>query len=56
MGFRVVFLDIGMADLNGMETAELLRKRGTDECIIFLSGYKEYMEKGAVEEGLKQEI
>ncbi|MCM1160056.1 MAG: LytTR family DNA-binding domain-containing protein [Roseburia sp.] len=44
-GFQLVFLDIDMADLNGMETAELLRKRGTDECIIFLSGYREYMEE-----------
>lgn len=41
--FQIVFLDIGMDDLSGMETAKLLRERGTDECIIFLSGYMEYM-------------
>lgn len=41
--FQIVFLDIGMDDLSGMETAKLLRERGTDECIIFLSGYREYM-------------
>lgn len=41
--FQIVFLDVHMDDLNGMETAEVLRERGTDEYIIFLSGYREYM-------------
>lgn len=41
--FQIVFLDVHMDDLNGMETAELLRERGMNEYIIFLSGYREYM-------------
>lgn len=41
--FQIVFLDVHMDNLNGIETAEMLRERGTDECIIFLSGCGEYM-------------
>lgn len=41
--YQIVFLDVDMDNLSGMETAEMLRERGTNEYIIFLSGYGEYM-------------
>lgn len=41
--YHIIFLDIQMDKLNGMETARLLRAKENNECIIFISGYTEYM-------------
>lgn len=40
--FDVIFLDIEMENLNGMETAAEIRKTDTDVEIIILSGYAKY--------------
>lgn len=41
--FDVVFLDIIMQDLDGMKTAQILRKRASDKILIFVSSSKEYV-------------
>lgn len=41
--YDMIFLDIEMPGLNGMETAGSLRKQGYLGHIIFLTGYTEYM-------------
>lgn len=41
--YDLIFLDIEMPDINGMETAELLRKKGNGEYIIFLTSHTEFM-------------
>lgn len=40
-GFDVIFLDIQMAEPDGMETARLLRRRGEDGLLIFVTVLKE---------------
>ena len=37
----IVFLDISMGELDGMQTAKKMRKRGFLGCIIFLTSYTE---------------
>lgn len=39
--FDVIFMDYQMADLNGIETSEILRKNNNDTTIIFLSSYSD---------------
>lgn len=41
--FDIIFLDIIMHDLNGMETAETIRKRAFDKILIFMSSSREYV-------------
>ncbi len=41
--FDIVFLDYQMPDLNGMETARILRSRKNICCIIFITSYPEFM-------------
>lgn len=41
--YDLIFLDIQMRDLNGMETAKLLRKNKHNEYIIFLTSHVEFM-------------
>lgn len=38
----VVFLDIEMKDLNGMQTAKKIRERCPDTIIIFITGYRNF--------------
>lgn len=41
--YDLIFLDIEMPELDGMKTAELLRKNENDEYIIFLTSHVELM-------------
>ncbi len=41
--FDIIFLDIIMHDLNGMETAEAIRKKAFDKILIFMSSSREYV-------------
>ncbi len=41
--FDMIFLDIHMKNINGIETAKELRKRYEDTIIIFITGIKEYV-------------
>lgn len=43
---NVVFLDIDMPTLNGIETAEILRKRYPDILIVFVTGFIQYAREG----------
>ncbi len=42
-GFDIMFLDIQMEGMNGIEAAEIIRQSDTDAVIIFLTGIKEYV-------------
>ena len=41
--FDLVFLDIQMEGLNGMDTARALRTKKADTILIFVTGLKEYV-------------
>lgn len=41
--FDIVFLDIQMEGMNGIETAKRLRERQEDVILIFITGVKEYV-------------
>lgn len=41
--FDIVFLDIDMPELSGMETAQKLRERECEALIVFVTSYQEYM-------------
>lgn len=41
--FDIVILDIEMGELNGIETAKLLRKQHISSNIIFITSYKKYV-------------
>ncbi|MCM1128153.1 MAG: LytTR family DNA-binding domain-containing protein [Lachnospiraceae bacterium] len=41
--FDIVFLDIQMEGLNGIETAQKLKQRKEDTIIIFITGIREYV-------------
>lgn len=41
--FDIVFLDIIMNDLDGMKTAQILRKKAFDKILIFVSSSREYV-------------
>lgn len=41
--YDLIFLDIEMPEINGIKTAENLRKRQNSEFIIFLTSHTEYM-------------
>ena len=43
---QVVFLDIDMPGVNGMETARLLREQSEDVIIVFVTAFAEYALKG----------
>lgn len=40
--FDIIFLDIEMTGLNGIETAREVRKNNTDAIIVFITGFKDY--------------
>lgn len=44
-GFDIVFLDIQMEGLNGIETAQKLKQQKEDTIIIFITGIREYVFK-----------
>lgn len=46
MQYDLVFLDIDMPSINGMELAKLLRKKGYTKYIIFLTAHNEYVFEG----------
>lgn len=41
--YDVIFLDIQMAGMNGIETARMLRKQSEDAVLIFVTGVKDYV-------------
>ena len=41
--YDIIFLDIQMAGLNGIDTAKLLRKRKNEAVLIFVTGVKDYV-------------
>lgn len=41
--FDVIFLDIMMCGMNGMETAQLLRERAFDKLLIFISSSRKFV-------------
>lgn len=41
--FDIVFLDIKMSPISGLETASLLRKKHPDFILIFITSYEEYI-------------
>ena len=41
--YDIVFLDIKMDEINGIDTAKRLRKKSEDIIIIFITGLKEYV-------------
>ena len=43
--FQLIFLDIEMENMNGMETAERIRETDVDVVIVILSGYAKYKHK-----------
>ena len=42
-GFDIIFLDIHMDGMDGIEAARVLRKRDADVALIFITGIKEYV-------------
>lgn len=44
--YDVVFLDIEMPEMNGIETANRLRKQDSELIIIFLTNYQNYVKMG----------
>lgn len=41
--FDIIFLDIQMEGINGIDTARKLRERGEETVLIFITGLKEYV-------------
>ena len=41
--FDVIFLDIQMEGINGIDAARILRERGEETMLIFITGLKEYV-------------
>lgn len=46
VNYDIIFLDISMDEMNGLEVANILRKKGTSACIVFLTAYAEYSIEG----------
>lgn len=44
--FDIVFMDIAMPELSGLETAEKYREYSPNGILIFLTAYEEYMKEG----------
>ena len=44
--FDVIFLDIGMPEMDGIEVATKIREKDTRVIIIFLTSYDKYMKEG----------
>lgn len=44
--YNILFIDIQLANINGVETAKLLRKDGYTGSIVFITAYQEYVFEG----------
>jgi two-component system response regulator LytT len=44
--YQIVFMDIAMPNMNGMETAEKLRKIDKEVCLIFVTSLAQYAIRG----------
>lgn len=44
--YRIVFLDINMEDMDGMETARRIRILSDDTYIVFVTAFLDYMQEG----------
>ena len=47
-GCDLIFMDIAMPHMDGMETAAKLRKRGDETCLIFITSMAQYALKGCI--------
>jgi len=52
-GFEVVFIDVKLSDLDGLELAALIRQRSPRTSIVLISGYY-YQEDRDINEGLEK--
>ena len=41
--FDILFLDIDMPDISGLEVAKKLREKGSDIILIFISAHEQYV-------------
>lgn len=46
LNYQVVFLDITMDGMNGIQTARILREHNPDACIVFVTAYIDYAIEG----------
>jgi DNA-binding LytR/AlgR family response regulator len=44
--YQVMFLDITMEGMNGIQTARILREKNPDACIVFVTAYIDYAIEG----------
>ena len=45
-GFEMIFLDISMANINGIDTAKLIHERDRKALVVFVTGSADYLQKG----------
>lgn len=45
-GFEIIFLDIALADRNGIDTAKLIRELDRKALVVFVTGNASFMQKG----------
>ena len=50
--YQIVFMDIAMPHMNGMDTAERLRKVDSNVCLIFITSLAQYAIRGYEVEAL----
>lgn len=46
LGYKIIFLDINMNDIDGIETAKIVRKYNQDSYLVFVTAYMDYTLEG----------